>query len=510
MTIGPDDGGTLTTAADDEAAVGRPVPSAPAEPVPPRVNDTERSSSEPSDRARRAARRGRLGSLTGLLVLIVFSFVTVGATVATHAALSPIDEAAHVDSVFRAPSIVRTGELMLPQTLDEISCRGVADINFTPPPCGVFQAVPPAGYAIGGGGYNTADIHPPIYYDITKLAITAGGWLPLDPVTLMRLTGAFWLALGACLTWLLARRLGAGRWAAFGAGATLAAGYSVQEMSSIVNVDAMVLATGAGFALLALWAWPRRLAWWLIPLAAVLVMFVKMTNIAGLVVVCLFLLLREVSRPLADLKDEGRADGRTAGAAEARLRAWWSANGRGATRALGVGALTGLSAGLALAVWSAIRSARALVPGDSLPISQQFLIDHLTLEQIASQAFSFTAPTEFLPNGLSLKFIGPYGTIALVAVWAGLLVLTVSAWYRDRPAFAALAAAVLTLATMPAVYVVLNYVASGQFFTPWFRYGFSMMPFVVAAIATGFRRRVGGVFFAGLGGIAMISALVAL
>src|SRR6476646_8903040 len=333
MTIGPDDAATLVTADDDPAATGRPAPS--VDSVPEIVDE----------RDRRAARRGRLGSIAGLLVLIIFSFVTVGVTVATHVQLSPIDEAAHIDSVFRAPSIVRTGELMLPQTLDEISCRGVADINFSPPPCGVFQAVPPAGYAIGGGGYNTADIHPPIYYDNTKLAITAGGWLPLDPVTLMRLTGAFWLALGACLTWLLARRLGAGRWAAFGAGATLAAGYSVQEMSSIVNVDAMVLATGAGFALLALWAWPKRLAWWLIPLAAVVVMFVKMTNIAGLVVVCLFLLIREAVRPLA-------ADGDSRVPGMDRLRAWWSANGRGTLRALGVGALTGLAAGLALAVWS--------------------------------------------------------------------------------------------------------------------------------------------------------------
>jgi hypothetical protein len=263
----------------------------------------------------------------------------------------------------------------------------------------------------------------------------------------------------------------------------------------------MVLATGAGFSLLALWAWPQRLAWWLIPLAAVVVMFVKMTNIAGLVVVCLFLLIREAVRPLA-------LDGGVRGSE--RLRAWWSANGSGALRALGVGAITGLAAGLALAVWSTIRSARALVPGDTLPISQQFLIDHLTLEQIASQALSFTTPTEFLPNGMSLSFAGSYGPIALVAVWAALLALTVAAWFRDRLAFAALAAAVLCLATMPALYVVLNYLASHQFFTPWFRYGFSMMPFVVAAIATGLRRRAGGVFFAGLGGIAMISALVAL
>jgi len=133
MTIGPDDAATLVTADDDPAAAGRPAPS--VDPLPEAVDE----------RDRRAARRGRLGSIAGLLVLIVFSFVTVGVTVARHAALSPIDEAAHIDSVFRAPSIVRTGELMLPQTLDEISCRGVAQIVFTPPPCGVCQAAPPAG-----------------------------------------------------------------------------------------------------------------------------------------------------------------------------------------------------------------------------------------------------------------------------------------------------------------------------------------------------------------------------
>src|SRR6478672_2765058 len=123
MTIGPDDAATLTTA-DDQAAPGRPASSD--------VSETEPD----HDRERRAARRDRLGSILGLLVLIVFSFVSVGVTVATHVQLSPIDEAAHIDSVFRAPSIVRTGELMLPQTLDEISCRGVADIVVNSPLCG--------------------------------------------------------------------------------------------------------------------------------------------------------------------------------------------------------------------------------------------------------------------------------------------------------------------------------------------------------------------------------------
>src|SRR4051794_31002828 len=124
MTIVPDDGGTLTTAAGEQAVAGPPAPRRNVEPVPPNSTDEGRDVPQSSDQAHRAARLGRLGSIAGLLVLIVFSFVTVGVTVATHAQLSPIDEAAHIDSVFRAPSIVRTGELMLPETLDEISCRG--------------------------------------------------------------------------------------------------------------------------------------------------------------------------------------------------------------------------------------------------------------------------------------------------------------------------------------------------------------------------------------------------
>ena len=128
----------------------------------------------------------------------------------------------------------------------------------------------------------------------------------------------------------------------------------------------------------------------------------------------------------------------------------------------------------------------------------------------AAAAVRLALPLLVLPLVATRLGADEFGRLGFILVWAGLLALTVAAWFRDRPAFAALAAAALALATMPAVYVVLNYVASHQFFTPWFRYGFSMMPFAFAAAAAGFRRRAGGLFFAGLGGIAMISALVAL
>lgn len=451
---------------------------------------------------RRPGSLGLAGSILSLLVLIAFSLVTVSVTAVSDRKLSQIDESAHIDSVFRAPDIVRTGEKMLPETLGEISCRGgLEGMDFVPPPCGTYQAEPAEGYPVGGGGYNTADIHPPLYYDITKLAITVAGWFTdADPVTLMRLTGGFWLALGACLTWLLARRLGANRWAAFGVAAFMAAGFSVQEMSAIVNVDALVLPTGAAFALLALSVWRLRAVWWVLALATVVVMLVKMTNLAGLAVVCVFFVIREATRPLPN--DVGP------GLQSPSLGRWWSANGAGVLRALGVGVLVAAAAGITTLAWTAIKTARQLVPGDSLPIAEWFHIDHLGLDQVGAQIFSFVAPTEFMPRG---QVVGAVESEIVKVVALGVIVgLTVAAWFRDRRAFAALSASLTCLIVMPAAYVLMNYLLSGQFFTPWFRYGFSMMPFAFASIAAGVRHRATGIAAAAIGVVAMTSALVAL
>lgn len=258
---------------------------------------------EPADRSLSPSRPWwhRVLVAMPVLVLALFAVVATAVPAAQDRELSILDEVAHVDSVFKVPSIGRSGEVFRPETLDQVSCRGgIAQWpDWEPPPCGIPQGVPPTDYQVGSGGYNTADIHPPVYYFVTAALSTAAGWLvDADPVTLMRLTGSLYLAIGVCLAWLLARRLGANRWAAFGACGLLVAAPSVQYMSSIVNVDAAVIMAAAAFGLLTLTVWRRRSAWWLMPLLAMALMLVKMTNLGALIAVALFVILTEATAPI--------------------------------------------------------------------------------------------------------------------------------------------------------------------------------------------------------------------
>ena len=158
-------------------------------------------------------RYGRIASMLSLVVLALFSLISVTLTVRQHPQLSQIDEVSHIDAVLAAPGVVRTGQQLSPETLDIVSCRLVEDLAYPWPACGSSPTVPPADYPIGAGGFTTSDVHPPVYYWLTALGVTIGGWVTdLEPVVIMRLTGAVWLALGACLTWLLARSLGRGAW----------------------------------------------------------------------------------------------------------------------------------------------------------------------------------------------------------------------------------------------------------------------------------------------------------
>lgn len=442
----------------------------------------------------------RWGSVLGLVILVAFCVVAVLLSSTHLRKLSIADEAAHIDSVFLVPDVARTGQKMLPETLDELSCRGgVQGADFVPPPCGSYQPEPYEGYPIGGGGYNTADIHPPTYYFITRVAITVAGWfVDADPVNLMRATGAIWLALGACLTWLLARRLGAGRWTAFGGAAILVAAPHVVALSSIVNIDATALPVGAGFALVALAAWRRKSVWWILPLAAAGVMLIKMTNLAGLIVVCLFLILREATRRIEPAIASDASTGK-------RIRTWWSTSGPGTSRAIGVGAVTAVGTAVASLGWSAIRTARALMSPDSLPISQWFVIDHLGGAQIFGVVTTFASPAAYAPTWvIAVEALPNLLQLGFVALLFG---LTAASWFRDRAVFAALVASALTLFLAPSLYVVLNYVTSKTFFDPGPRYGFSMMPFLVASLAASLRSRAAGAALAGVGIFAMVNIL---
>lgn len=449
-----------------------------------------------------ASRHSRWISAALMLVLAAMSIVLSWSKAMGEPGLSALDEAAHIDTVWQLPHVVQTGEFMLPQTLDEIACRGVVQIpNIVMPACGAPQPSPPyENFVIGAGGYNTADIHPPTYYVIVRLGLAIGEAVSdAEPVTIMRMTGGVFLALGACLIFLLSRKLGANQAAAFGMTAVLISAPLVLTMSSIVNVDAIVLPTGAAFALLALWAWERRSIWWLLPLGAAIVMLIKLTNLTALMVVGLFLILWQGSHRLSS---ESAARGTE------RLGLWWAAHGAGLRRAVGVVVLVCVAGAAATLGWYAIRDARALIPGSSLPIAALFAVDQLLPGNVLVVTFTFASPQAFAPFWMT---IDPqwYPGIRLAALMI-IVLLTVLAWFRDRMVWAALTASLVVLIAAPSVYILLNYYSSGQYFDPGARYGFAMLPVLTAAVAAGLRGRVAGGVGATAGVVALVGAVVAL
>ena len=451
---------------------------------------------------RKSDQHGRWISAALMAVLAVMSIVLAWSKAIGEPRLSALDEAAHIDTVWQLPHIVQTGQFMLSETLDEIACRGVLQIpDIVMPPCGAPQPSPPyPTFVIGAGGYNTADIHPPTYYVLVRAGLEIGEAVSdAEPVTIMRMTGGIFLAIGACLTFLLGRRLGAGRAAAFGMTAVLISAPLVLTMSSIVNVDAIVIPIGAGFALLALWAWERRAVWWLLPLGAAVVMLVKITNLTALMVVGLFLILWQAFRELP---------GTAAASGVNRIRAWWAANGTGVRRAIGVVILVCVAGAVATLGWYAIRDARALIPESSLPIAALFAVDQLLPGNVVSVTFTFASPQAFAPAWVTLdpQWYPGIRAAALMIV----VLLTVVAWFRDRVVWAALTASLVVLVAAPGLYVLLNFYSSGQYFDPGPRYGFAMLPFLSAAIAAGMRGRAWGSVAATAGVVALVGAVVAL
>ena len=75
--------------------------------------------------------------------------------------------------------------------------------------------------------------------------------------------------------------------------------------------------------------------------------------------------------------------------------------------------------------------------------------------------------------------------------------------------FTAVVASLAALLTLPVAYVLLWYWAEGRYFTPWFRFGLAMMPFVAASVAACLRRRWSGWLLGGVAAVGMLIAVTA-
>ena len=445
------------------------------------------------DRDRTWLGRGR--SATALVLVALFGL---GCTLSVlharaYTPLSPLDELQHVDYLEKAShfDLVRGGERVGAVAMREQACRTVDSPGFVSPPCDAEDLIPEQ---FQEDGFNTAATHPPTYYTLTGLAARALRATPqVDSiVTAGRVIGGVWLGLGLGMTYLLCRRLGAGRTATTGALLLLATTPVVLHASAVVTNDAPSLFAGGLVVLAALRVRERALSpIWLGP-AAALATAIKATNILAVGVAALVVLLPVLSdwrNPRVAFRDR-----------------------RAATRrgALSTVLLLG-GAFLPPLVWAAFSRATAIPNAGSSPMSR-FMVPRLEWSHLLANLFATLTPVQnaYLPGIVQTSAV-----LLIVALLNLLLVIAVvgAAWYRTG----SVTANDLAVSTMVALVlggpllVVMMFTFADSYVAIPSRYGLSMLPAAFAVLAHGVSlHRWGGTFLLGVGFLSLVAVLAVL
>ena len=237
--------------------------------------------------------------LTGVLAPLLL----VSIHIAQNPLLSPVDEITHYDYVTRVAqgSVPRFGQYILPSSVQQLECRGIAlrSVTAALPPCGTL--IPsPATSPLQDTLEQYEAQQPPTYYALTvPLRWVAVHVFGFSDLTGTRLGGVVWLVAGLACLWAAARVLGlsVGR---TGAGVLLVATAPlVFVSSSYVSNDASGILAG-GLVLLAgalAWRHPGR---WVTPGLALVGLFVaslKAVDLLAVVVASALLALAAWSAP---------------------------------------------------------------------------------------------------------------------------------------------------------------------------------------------------------------------
>jgi hypothetical protein len=450
--------------------------------------------------------RGGVAAWLGIWLVIAGALVLPHTVVFTE--LSPIDEYQHVDYLDKTLRLehVNGGEKVDELAMREQACRGVADLDYEPPPC-VAESFAPEQFP--GLGFNHTFSDPPTYYVVSgPVARLVESVLGLDSiVTAARLVGILWLAAGLLGTFLLARRLGANDWAAAGATLVLASTPVVLGASATVTTDAPELAAGALLTLLAVAVVERRVSvWWLLP-GALLVGSFKATSLTVVGMVALFLLI-VAFRPASP---DGRVDEEADDQADEAVPAGPGQRRRLGRRLLPVG-LVIVGGALPLLAWSLVTGATALDSVEDIPAAQMFQVDSIGWAQVANGVRYLLTPVNEAYSAPVLRTPAvELSTLALnVLVIVGVLAL---AWFGAHGSLATPLARAVTASMVlggPAL-VLLIFVTEGVSFGIPGRYGLSLLPAAAACVAVAASsRRVGGPSLVALGVLGMTGVLVAL
>lgn len=334
------------------------------------------------------------------VLLVVIALGYGGTTTLMHGkALSPVDEWVYSDYLDKVPTelMVHQGELIGPEARARIACDGVYPYGTMGQPCGSsYKDSAKFPFA----GRTSADAYTPIYFVTTWAVGSALHLVPgVSQLAGWRLTGSLWLAATMVMIWLLFRRFRVPPLATIALGTAFIVSPLAWWTYTFVSTDASSVFFGALLLLLGLrYIAGRGSGWWLVGVAAFATL-VKVTNILGVCLAALVLLLTWLFE-LRRTQWRGR---------------WWLAErpsvaGRHSLALPAFGAAAVAAGGIAQVGWMIVHRLAAVGPA-----AQQGIAQPLSIKDLLSQTVSF------LPGTLTSTVVvaGGGGNSALpVDTWA--------------------------------------------------------------------------------------------
>ena len=422
-----------------------------------------------------------------LAAVLLAVAVLVGLHVRDHPALSHIDELQHMDYTLKSPfHVPRHGDTVGQEAMEEAACRGIdyplrlsidalndwlhltgergvsllSPANIVQvqlPPCGSLTLSPDQ---FPNSGLNTASPHPPVYYTATALGGAVFEAVPgVDsPVTGARLVGILWLGAAAVVLWYVLGSLGASSWVKTLLIGLLVVSPTVLHESSIINPDTTALLGGA-LVLAAALRWESgRAPGWLLPLTALVAVWLKFTNSVAVGAAVVYL----------------------------AVRAWQQRDALTTPRIKSLMAVGGIAVVLTVASifsWSAVQDARGHIPTEELPTNAIYQVDSFQWDNLGNELFSTLTPLRdpFVPDTLPRDLLEPLGDLINLLVLAGLgsVALFTAKGSKHRGLAAAAAAGMVATGV---VTMVASYLSLSVYFDTNPRYGLSLLPFAVAAL----------------------------
>ena len=376
--------------------------------------------------------------------------------------ISPYDEMSHLDALHQALhfDVVRRGERVGVDAIEEAACAGAEIDNSGLPPCPrpgqPVSPIPPV--------FTNADLHPPSYYLLT--AQFARVFLLFGADTVLqagRIVGGLWLGMGLLLFWIAAQALRIGWLPRVILMALIGSAPIVMHASSIVNPDASSLVAGAAVLLAGLrWEqgrWPVAV---LIGVALLAGLF-RSTNALAIGGVAVYLVLRAMA------EREGSD----------RTRAQYLST---AAALVAAGALSVLG-------WAVVREVLAV--SEVAPTVEFFRDEPFGIGELLGQASALLSPLRAGEIAGPISGSGAAGSLIMGVLNALVLAACFGPLMFRRslsPRNALGIAGAVAMLSAGSVLAAANLLVFGVFFPIPVRYGLSLVPLVGLALAARLRR----------------------